>query len=107
MLADLAAVFGERPAAVARELTKRFEEVRRDSLPTLAAHYAEAEARGEITVIVGPPPPEPPDEASLDDRLRAALADASVKQAVARVAAETGLPRRQVYARALEITGSE
>ncbi len=105
MLADLAAVFGERPAAVARELTKRFEEVRRGSLPALAAHYAAAEARGEITIIVGPAPPEAPDEGSLDEQLRAALVDASVKQAVARVAAETGLPRRQVYARALEITG--
>ncbi len=106
MLADLAAVFGDRRAAVARELTKRFEEVRRGSLPELAAHYAGAEARGEITVIIGPAPPDAPDEGSLDDRLRAALEDASVKQAVARVAAETGLPRRQVYARALEITGN-
>ncbi len=104
MLADLAAVFGDRPAAVARELTKRFEEVRRDALSALAAHYASAEARGEITVIVGPAPPEQPDAAALDDRLRAALTDCSVKQAVARVAAETGLPRKQVYTRALELS---
>ena len=104
MLADLASVFGDRPAAVARELTKRFEEVRRARIPALAAHYAGAEARGEITVLIGPAPAEATDAASLDDRLRAALAEASVKQAVARVAAETGLPRRQVYARALEMT---
>ena len=102
-LADLAAVFGTRPAAVARELTKRFEEVRRGPLPDLAAHYAEQPARGEITVVVGPPAEEAPDEADLDARLRAALATRSVKQAVAQVAAETGLPRRQVYARALAL----
>ena len=107
MLADLASVFSDRPAAVARELTKRFEEVRRAPLPSLAAHYAQAEARGEITVLIGPPPPEVTDAASLDDHLRAAMAGSSVKQAVARVAAETGLPRRQVYARALELAAPD
>ena len=55
-LADMAEAFGARPAAVARELTKRFEEVRRGSLPELAAWYAATEARGEVTVVVGPPP---------------------------------------------------
>jgi len=104
-LVDLAAVFGDRPAAVARELTKRFEEVRRDSLPALAAHYAEHAARGEISVVVGPAPAEATPEADLDDLLRAALALGSVKQAVADVTAATGLPRKQVYARALAVQG--
>ena len=54
-LADMAEAFGARPAAVARELTKRFEEVRRGTLPELAAHYAHNVARGEVTVVVGPP----------------------------------------------------
>ena len=54
-LADMAASFGPRAAAVARELTKHFEEVRRGTLTDLAAHYAEHAARGEITVLVGPP----------------------------------------------------
>ncbi len=103
-LADLHATFGDRPAAVARELTKRFEEVRRDTLPALAAHYAAEAARGEITVLVGPPPTESPDADALDDRLRAALAGNSVKDAAALVAGSTGLPRRVVYARALELT---
>lgn len=102
-LADLASVFGDRPAAVARELTKRFEEVRRGRLPELAAHYAAVEARGEVTVLVGPPPPEQADAEQLDDRLRAALAGHSVKDAAALVAAATGLPRKLVYARALSL----
>lgn len=99
------ALGGERPAAVARELTKRFEEVRRASLAALAAHYVAAPARGEVCVVVGPAPEATGDEeASVDGRLRAALAaGASLRDAAAMVAEATGLPRRQVYARALEL----
>lgn len=99
------ALGGDRPAAVARELTKRFEEVRRGSLAELAAHYVAAEARGEVSVVVGPAPEATgEEEASLDGRLRAALAAGmSLRDAAAMVAEATGLPRRQVYARALEI----
>ncbi len=104
-LRDLASVFGDRPAAVARELTKRFEEVRRAPLATLAGHYAEHAARGEITVVVGPPEGDAEEAAdTLDERLAAALAETSLKEAVARVAAATGLPRREVYARALAVS---
>lgn len=102
-LADMAAAFGPRPAAVARELTKRFEEVRRGTLDALAAHYAEQAARGEITVLVGPAAAEAADAETLDARLRAALAGNSLKDAAALVAAATGLPRKVVYARALEL----
>jgi 16S rRNA (cytidine1402-2'-O)-methyltransferase len=105
MLADLLAAFGDRPAAVARELTKRFEEVRRAGLAELSAHYAEQPARGEITVLVGPPPEETGDADTLDAHLRIALATGSVKDAAALVATATGLPRRVVYARALELSG--
>jgi 16S rRNA (cytidine1402-2'-O)-methyltransferase len=101
-LADMAEAFGARQAAVARELTKRFEEVRRGSLPELAAHYREHAARGEVTVVVGPPESDDPEE--LDGRLRAALAGNSVKDAAALVAIATGLPRRVVYARALALS---
>lgn len=107
-LAAMAAAFGaHRPAAVARELTKRFEEVRRGSLGDLAAHYGSAEARGEICVVVGPAPEEaataPQD---LDAALRAALgAGMSLRDAAASVAVATGLKRREVYARALAIAG--
>lgn len=103
MLADLLAVMGDRPAAVARELTKRFEEVRRGALSELAAHYAGNAARGEITVLLGPPAVTQTAAADLDTALRAALTDHSLKDAAALVAAATGLPRKQVYARALEI----
>jgi 16S rRNA (cytidine1402-2'-O)-methyltransferase len=101
-LADMAAAFGARPAAVARELTKRYEEVRRAPLTELAVHYAAHEARGEITVLVGPP--EEADPEDLDGRLEAALASHSVKDAAALVAAATGLPRKLVYARALALS---
>jgi 16S rRNA (cytidine1402-2'-O)-methyltransferase len=104
-LSDLAQSFGDRPAAVARELTKRFEEVRRAPLPDLAAHYATHAARGEITVVVGPAGEEANEAADLDAQLRMAMADHSLKEAVARVTAATGLPRKQVYARALAVRG--
>lgn len=102
-LADMAATFGERPGAVARELTKRFEEVRRDTLPALAGWAAAAPPRGEITVLIGPAPEEAADNAGLDAQLRAALATESVKDAAAAVAIATGLPRKLVYARALAL----
>lgn len=105
MLADLAAAFGDRPAAVARELTKRFEEVRRGPLPDLAAWAEQDQVRGEITVLVGPPAAAEPDLAGLDEQLRTALARGSVKDAAALVAAATGLPRKIVYARALALAG--
>ncbi|WP_408941721.1 16S rRNA (cytidine(1402)-2'-O)-methyltransferase [Roseomonas sp. SXEYE001] len=105
-LAALAEGFGDRPAAVARELTKRFEEVRRASLPELAAHYATHAPRGEIVVVVGPAAADAPSGVEeVEARLRAALAAGeSLRDAAAMVAAATGLPRRQVYARALELS---
>jgi 16S rRNA (cytidine1402-2'-O)-methyltransferase len=103
MLADLAQVFGRRPAAVARELTKRFEEVRRGMLPDLAGHYAAEAPRGEITVVLGPHEAEPAGAEALDTQLRTALAANSLKDAASLVATATGLPRKVVYARALEI----
>ncbi len=104
-LADLAAVLGPREAAVCRELTKRFEEVRRGDLAALAQYYATADApRGEIVVVTAPPAEEAPPEAEeVDALLRQALARASVKDAVAEVAAATGLARRDVYQRALAL----
>lgn len=100
-LADAAAVLGVRQAAVARELTKHFEEVRRGTLAELAAHYAANEARGEITLVVAGGTAEVPAAVDLDALLRTALAETSLKEAVARVAAATGRPRREVYALAL------
>ncbi len=106
-LADMAEVLGPRPAAVARELTKLHEEVRRGTLDSLAAHYGRAgPPKGELVVVVGPPDPDAaaaPDAEVLDAQLRAAFRRASLRDAVAAVAEATGLPRRQVYARALEL----
>lgn len=103
-LADMAEILGDREAAVTRELTKLFEEVRRGTLATLAAHYAEAgPPKGEITLVVGPPGETGAPAGDLDARLRAAMAKLTVRDAADRVAAESGLPRRQVYARALDL----
>ncbi len=104
-LAALAEGLGaDRPAAVARELTKRFEEVRRGTLAEQAAHYAAHDARGEVVLVVGPAPDEPTGPAELETRLADALAAGmSVRDAAAAVAAATGLPRKQVYQRALEL----
>lgn len=108
-LADMAAVLGDRPAAVTRELTKLHEEVRRGPLGELAAHYAEAGApRGEVVIVVGGPlAAEPTSEEQLDDLLRAALKTQSVRDAAASVTASTGLPKKQVYARALALSADD
>jgi 16S rRNA (cytidine1402-2'-O)-methyltransferase len=106
-LADMAEELGPRRAAVARELTKLHEEVKRGDLATLAAHYAETgEPRGEIVVVVAPPgPAAKPDEAKLERQILDALKELSVKDAAAVVAAQSGLPRREVYSLALRLAG--
>jgi 16S rRNA (cytidine1402-2'-O)-methyltransferase len=103
MLADLAATFGdERPAAVCRELTKTYEEIRRDTAAELAAWAQREEPRGEITVVVGGAPHRPA-ERPADDDLRAAVAareaaGSSRRDAIQAVADEYGLRKRDVYA---------
>jgi 16S rRNA (cytidine1402-2'-O)-methyltransferase len=104
-LADIAAVLGLRNAAVCRELTKAFEEVRRGSLAALASHYEEAgPPKGEIVVVVGPPgEADAPDDADIDRKIQAAMKKLSLKDAASAIAAETGLPRKEIYARALAL----
>jgi 16S rRNA (cytidine1402-2'-O)-methyltransferase len=103
-LADLAEGLGARAAAICRELTKLYEEVRRGDLATLAHHYAgDAETRGEFVIVIAPPQEPATDAADLDMLLRQALGRLSVKEAVAEVAAVTGQPRREVYQRALAL----
>jgi 16S rRNA (cytidine1402-2'-O)-methyltransferase len=102
-LTDLAAAFGaEREGAVCRELTKTYEEIRRGPLGGLAAWSAQAEPRGEITVVVAGAPAGPA-ERPADDDLRAAVAEreaagASRRDAIQTVADMYGLRKREVYA---------
>ena len=105
-LADMAEAFGPRPAAVARELTKLHEEMRRGALDQLAAHYAGAGApKGEVVVVVGGGRGDAArpalSDAEIDGRLDSLLATGSVRDAAATLSAETGRPRRELYARAL------
>lgn len=107
-LADMADRLGDRPAAIARELTKRHEEVRRGSLEELAAAYRDAPPpKGEAVVVIGPPVDAPVDDASLDRLLADALATMTVRDAAAEVAASTGRRKREVYNRALEIAAAD
>lgn len=104
-LADMATVLGAREAAVARELTKKFEEIRRGPLSDLAMHYAQAGApKGEITLVVAPPAEQPAASAAdLDGALTGAMARLPLRQAVDEVAVLLNLGRKTVYARALEL----
>jgi len=107
-LADMAEVLGDREAAVARELTKLHEEVRRGRLADLAAHYRFAgPPRGEAVVVVGGPEHSEPDEAEVDQRLRSTLAELGLREATAKLAAETGMPRGKLYRRALAMRDKE
>jgi len=102
-LEDAREILGNRDAVVARELTKRFEELRRGTLDSLLESYAgEARPKGEIVLLLGPPGAEKQDiAAALDDNLRTALESLRTRDAATQVAAKLGLPRREVYARAL------
>ena len=107
-LADLSEMLGDRAAAVARELTKKFETVQRGTLASLHAHYEHEERpRGEIVILVAPGAAEGGvlSDETIDARLRAELAQHSARDAAGLVAAELGLPRRRVYARALALAG--
>lgn len=106
-LQDAAAVFGPRQAAICRELTKHFEEVKRADLVELAAYYDSSPPRGEIVVVVGPAEAEQAETIDLDSALRTAFASMSLKDATAAVAMATGLPRKQVYKRALDLSQND
>lgn len=95
---------GARRVAVCRELTKKFEEVRRGTLAELAIFYADAPTpKGEVVVVVGPPLNEAASEQDIDTALRSALKTQSVKDAAREVSEALDLPRKQLYARALEL----
>ena len=105
---SLAAIAGQLPGrelAVARELTKLHEECRTGSAEELLAHYTAHPPRGEIVLLVGPPPEQAPSKADADAMLLEALASQKPSQAAAQVAKATGLDRRTLYARALDLRG--
>ncbi len=102
-LRDMVAVFGPRPAAVARELTKLYESCVRGPLPEIIAHYEAESPRGEIVVLIGPPDDTTTPEVDIDAALNAALAEMSPSAAAAHVAKATGIPKRDLYARAVEL----
>ena len=106
-LAAMATALGDRSAVVARELTKTFETVYRGTLVSLATDFAVgSDPKGEIVVIVGPPVEEKASSDDLDASLATALHTLSVKDAASAVAARLGLPRRDVYARAVELAAA-
>ena len=109
-ITDLAAVLGNRMAVVARELTKMHEEFVRSPLDALIEHYERhPEIRGEIVILVSPPDAQAKvtDAKEIDRRLMEQLKSHPVKDAAAIVAAELGLARRVVYARALSLKKSD
>ncbi|MEM7765922.1 MAG: 16S rRNA (cytidine(1402)-2'-O)-methyltransferase [Pseudomonadota bacterium] len=108
MLADAAEALGpNRPAAIARELTKRFEETRRGTLADLAAHYASAGGpKGEIVVLIGPAHGKETGADALDAYLQTALQELPVKAASEAAADALGVPRRAAYQRALALKAS-
>ncbi len=102
-LTDLSEILGEhRPATVARELSKFYEETRRGTLGELAAHYADTDVKGEIVILVGKDAEEAA-PADIDALLEERLKHLSVRDAVAEVAEMTGIPKKEVYARALAL----
>ena len=104
-LQALAAQLGGRDAAIAREITKLHEECVTGSVAELADRFADAPPKGEIVIVVGPPPEQPETtQAVLDSALSEALGRLSPSRAAAEVAQRLGVPKKRAYARALELS---
>ena len=104
-LGALKAMMPEREIAVARELTKLHEECRRALADGLIAYYEAHPPKGEIVLLVGPPQAHAPSDADADAMLREAMAVMKASQAAAQVSKATGLDRKTLYARAMEMKG--
>ena len=105
-LADMVEALGnKRRAAVCRELTKKFEEVRRESLEGLSDHYRDERVKGEIVILVEAASEEAASEDDIVEALQNALERASLKDAVSEVSDVLNAPRREVYQLALELLG--
>ncbi|AOG09998.1 16S rRNA (cytidine(1402)-2'-O)-methyltransferase [Agrobacterium sp. RAC06] len=97
----------DRPASVCRELTKTFEEFRRGPLGDLASDYADKTVKGEIVLVIGPPAPDAaPDAADVDSLLAELSTTMPTAKAATEAAKLTGLPRKELYQRLLELKGA-
>lgn len=106
-LAAMADIYGDRSAAIGRELTKAFEEFRRGNLPELAAHYEGADTpKGEVVICVGPPVEAAPGAADVDAMLLSLAAEMPASKAAAEAARLTGQPKGDLYRRLLELKES-
>ncbi|THD84891.1 16S rRNA (cytidine(1402)-2'-O)-methyltransferase [Aliigemmobacter aestuarii] len=106
-LTELCETFGQtRQAALCRELTKRFEEVARGTLAELAERFGGREVKGEIVLVIDRAAPARAGAAEMEEALKMALRDMTVKDAAAAVADALGLPRREVYQAALRLAGA-
>ncbi|BBU58716.1 ribosomal RNA small subunit methyltransferase I [Mameliella alba] len=97
-------VLGDREAAVCRELTKKFEEVRRGPLSELAEHYRETPAKGEVVVLIGKGDSGSVKEIDLEQEVNKALETMSVRDAADFVSARFGVKRRPVYQLAMRLS---
>lgn len=104
-LAAIAAILPGRIVAVARELTKMHEECRTGAPGELLAHYEAHPPRGEIVLLIAPPAERAPDASNAEALLVEALATLKPSQAASQVAKATGLDRKALYSRALELRG--
>jgi len=104
-LAVIDEILPGREIAVARELTKFYEECRTGTAQELIAHYTAHPPKGEIVLLVGPPPEVETSADDADAMLRELLATEKASKAVAQVAKATGLDRKALYARAMELKG--
>lgn len=103
-LSDMVEVMGaDREVALCREMTKKFEEVLRGSFEEVSALASARKLKGEIVLVIGPPPEKTENPEDLDGLLRSALKSGSVKDAVSIVVQTTNIPKRDVYRRALEL----
>jgi len=93
----------DRPAAVCRELTKAYEEIRRGTLGELAASYQDENVRGEIVLVIGPGSTPVPSDDDVDALLVKLAADLPAGKAATEAARLTGLPRKDLYQRLLDM----
>jgi len=104
-LSDMAAIFGNREACICRELTKLYETVYRGTLDSLAADPALLAPKGEIVIVVAPPPEQTASDDNLNEALKLALEHYSPSDAAQQLAQVFGLPRKVIYQKALELKG--